>query len=210
MKSLRCALLVLCATLAPAAWGAAVTSPREHFGFTIGDDKQLATWTQTEAYFKQLAAESDRLKLVEIGTTEEGRTQYMLICSSPENLKNVERYRLEAQKLARAEELTDDEARAMAKAGKPIVWIDGGLHATETVGTHQLIETIWRFASRTDPETLRILDSVVILFANDNPDGQELVSSWYMRTRSRVATSSTSRGSTTNTSGTITTATSSC
>lgn len=181
MKAFRGALLVLVAALASAAWGAAVTSPREHFGFTIGDDKQLATWTQTEAYFKKLAAESDRLKLVEIGTTEEGRTQYMLVCSSPENLKNVERYRREAQKLARAEELTDDEARALAQAGKPIVWIDGGLHATETVGTHQLIETIWRFASGNDPETLRILDHVVILFANDNPDGQELVSSWYMR-----------------------------
>ncbi len=168
-----------------AAWVAtatfAVTSPKEHFGFNIGDDYHLATYSQTEAYFKRLAAESDRLKLVKIGLTEEGRTHYLLICSSPENLKNVERYRKDAQRLARAEDLTDDEARAMAKAGKPIVWIDGGLHATETVGAQQLIETLWLFASRTDPETLRILDNVVILFANDNPDGQELVSSWYMR-----------------------------
>ncbi len=181
-------LLALCvslllAPLAAAAVPAApkITSPQEHFGFAIGDDKQLATWTQTEAYFKKLAAESDRLKLVEIGTTEEGRKQYMLICSSPENLKNVERYRLNAQKLARAENLTDDEAHALALTSKPIVWIDGGLHATETVGTHQLIQTLYLFASRNDPETLRILDNVVILFANDNPDGQEIVSSWYMR-----------------------------
>ncbi len=181
-------LLALCASLilAPLALAAVpaaskITSPQEHFGFAIGDDKQLATWTQTEAYFKKLAAESDRLKLVEIGTTEEGRKQYMLICSSPENLRNVERYRLNAQKLARAEDLTDDEAHALAQTSKPIVWIDGGLHATETVGTHQLIQTLYLFASRNDPETLRILDNVVILFANDNPDGQEIVSSWYMR-----------------------------
>ena len=180
VQPLRFALRVLGVVLIPVA-GLAVTSPKEHFGFTIGDDRHLATWTQTEAYFKKLAAESDRLKLVEIGRTEEGRKQYMLICSSPANLQNVERYRLNAQKLARAEELTDEEARALSKDSKPIVWIDGGLHATETVGTHQLIETLWLFASRNDPETLRILDSVVILFANDNPDGQELVSSWYMR-----------------------------
>ena len=180
MNTFRGLRLSLLTALVPVALSA-ITSPREHFGFNIGDDRHLATYTQTEAYFKRLAAESDRLKLVEIGLTEEGRTQYMMICSSPENLKNVEHYRLNAQKLARAEDLTDEEARALSKASKPIVWIDGGLHATETVGTQQLIETLWVFASRTDPETLRILDNVVILFAIDNPDGQELVSSWYMR-----------------------------
>ena len=62
-----------------------------------------------------------------------------------------------------------------------MVWIDGGLHATETVGTHQLIETLWQLASREDAETVRILDEVVVLLVHANPDGQELMSSWYMR-----------------------------
>ena len=57
----------------------ALTSPKEHFGFAIGDDFHLATYTQTEAYFKKITAESDRLKLVDIGQTEEGRTQWMVI-----------------------------------------------------------------------------------------------------------------------------------
>ncbi len=52
-----------------------IPSPKEHFGFAIGDDYQLATYTQTEAYFKKLAATSDRVKLVDIGKTEEGHTQ---------------------------------------------------------------------------------------------------------------------------------------
>src|SRR5581483_2114850 len=84
-------------------------------------------------------------------------------------------------RLARAEDLDETQARALAAEGRAIVWIDGGLHATETVGAHQLIETIWTFASRNDPETLRILDQCIILFVHANPDGQELVSSWYMR-----------------------------
>jgi len=33
-----------------------IPTPKEHFGFNIGDDYQLATYTQTEAYFKKLAA----------------------------------------------------------------------------------------------------------------------------------------------------------
>lgn len=157
-----------------------IPTPKEHFGFEIGDNYMLATYTQTEAYFKKLAA-SDRVKLTSIGTTEEGRQQYMLIVTSPENHKKLDRYKDISVKMARAEGITDDQAKAMAAEGKAIVWIDGGLHATEVVGTHQLIQTLYKVVSSTDPETLRILDKVVILFVHANPDGQELVSSWYMR-----------------------------
>ncbi|HLL95664.1 MAG TPA: M14 metallopeptidase family protein [Spirosoma sp.] len=176
-KLLRLILPLLVCHLAQ---GQPVPSPKDHFGFYIGDDYQLATFTQTEAYFKKLA-QSERTKLVDIGPTEEGRRQFMLIVSSPENLKKLDRYKQISQQLARAEGLTDEQARALADEGKAVVWIDGGLHATETVGTMQLIETAWQLVTRTDPETRRILDNVIILLVHANPDGQELVSNWYMR-----------------------------
>ena len=159
---------------------AQIPTPKEYFGFNIGDDYNLATYTQTEAFIKKLAT-SDRTKLVDIGLTEEGRHQWQLIVSSPENIKKLDRYKEISVKMARAEGVTQDQAKAMATEGKTIVWIDGGLHATETVGTHQLIETMYQFVTRNDAETLRILDKVIILFTHANPDGQELVSSWYMR-----------------------------
>jgi hypothetical protein len=165
--------------LATAAQAQNVPSPKEHFGFNIGDDYQLANYTQTEAYFKKLSA-SPRTKLVDIGLTEEGRHQWMLIVSSPENIKNLDKYKDISRKLARAEGLTDEQAKALAAQGKAIVWIDGGLHATETVGTHQLIETAYELVSRTDAETMRILNDAVVLLVHANPDGQELVSNWYM------------------------------
>ena len=157
-----------------------VPTPKSHFGFNIGDDYQLANYTQTEAYFKKLAETSKRVKLVDIGKTEEGRSQYMLIVSSPENLKKLDRYKEISQQLAHAE-LTTEQAKALAQEGKAVVWIDGGLHANEVVGAHQLIQTAYEFASKTDPETMKILDNVIILFTHANPDGQELVSNWYMR-----------------------------
>lgn len=156
-------------------------SPKEHFGFNIGDDYKLATYTQTAAYFEKLAASSDRVKLTDIGLTEEGRHQYMLVISSPANITQIDHYKRISQQLARAEGLTSQQARALAGEGKAVVWIDGGLHANEVVGTHQLIETAWQLISRNDPETMRILDNVIILMTHANPDGQELVSNWYMR-----------------------------
>lgn len=157
-----------------------IPSPKQHFGFSIGDNYKLATYTQTEAYFKKVAASSSRVRLVDIGPTEEGRTQYMLVVSSPENLKKMARYKEIAQKLARADQLSAASAEALAIEGKAVVWIDGGLHATETVGSHQLIETLWQLVSRNDRETLRILDEVIVLLVHANPDGQELVANWYM------------------------------
>lgn len=157
-----------------------ITPPIAHFGFNIGDDYHLANFTQTESYFKKLAQESDRIQYTVIGKTEEGREQPMLIISSAENLKNLKQYQSIAQSLARAE-MNEAQARKLTEEGKAIVWIDGGLHSNETVGMHQLIEMAYLLASRQDPETLFILNNTIILLTHANPDGQELVSNWYMR-----------------------------
>ena len=158
-----------------------IPSPKSHFGFSIGDNYQLATFTQTELYLKKLAAVSKKMKLVTIGKTEEGRNQYMVIVSDPNNLAKLDKYQSISQRMARAEGLTDADAKTLATEGKAVVWIDGGLHATEVVGIHQWIESVYQLITRTDEETKRILQSTIILFVHANPDGQELVSNWYMR-----------------------------
>lgn len=158
-----------------------ITTPRQFFGFDIGDDYALANHTQLEAYWHTLDRESDRMVVVDIGRTAEGRTQWMAVVSSPENMVRLERYKAIARRLARAEGVTDAEARALASEGRAIVWIDGGLHADEVLGAQQLIEAVYQFVSRDDDETRRILDNVILLAADVNPDGHELVANWYMR-----------------------------
>jgi hypothetical protein len=157
-----------------------ITTPKQALGFNIGDDYQMASYSQLETYWKKLASESDRMKLVDIGLTAEGRHQWMAVVSSPANIKNLEHYRQISQRLAHAEGLTDESARALAREAKAVVWIDGGLHATETVGSQQEIEIVSQMVSRTDPETMRFLNDDVMLAVLANPDGQELVANWYM------------------------------
>jgi len=169
-----------------------VPSPKSHFGFNIGDNYQLATFTQTEAYLKKLAAVSKKVKLQVIGKTEEGRNHYMMIVSDPSNLANLEKYKTISQKLAHAEDISPAEAKQMANEGKAVVWIDGGLHATEVTGIHQWIESMYQLITRTDEETKRILKSTIILFVHANPDGQELVSNWYMRSSDTLKRSTSS------------------
>lgn len=157
-----------------------IPTPKSHFGFDIGEPYMLANFSQTESYFKKVAEISDRVQYTSIGKTEFGRDQPMLIITAPKNFEQLNRYKEISQKLGRAE-ITETEARALSKEGKPVVWIDGGLHANEVVGAQQLIETLYQLASKNDEETLRILDEVIILLVHVNPDGMEIMSDWYMR-----------------------------
>lgn len=158
-----------------------ITTPKAHLGHDVGEDYYLATYADMMGYWRVLDRESDRLALVDIGTTDEGRTQTMAIVTSPENHRRLEHYRGIAKRLALAEGLTDADARKLAEEGKAIVWIDGGLHASEVVGAQQLIETVYRLVSGTDAETRRFLNDVIVLCVPANPDGMDLVSGWYMR-----------------------------
>jgi hypothetical protein len=158
-----------------------LTTPKEALGFNFGDDYQLANYKQIEAYWRTLAKESDRIVLHDMGKTAEGRTQWMAIVTSPENQKKITHYQNISKRLGYAEGLTDEQAHALAKEGKAVVWIDGGLHATETLGAQQLGEMVYQMVSRTDEETMRFLNDCIILFVHANPDGNDLVADWYMR-----------------------------
>ena len=176
-------LLVFLLWLATLQAQTKLTTPREQFGFNIGDDYELVNYTQYVDYLKKLDGESERLTVEEIGRSSEGRPMYLAIITSPENQRKLARYKQISERLAHAEGLTDDQARALAEEGKAVVWIDGGLHATEVLGSQQLIENIYQLVSRTDAETRRFLNDVIILNCLVNPDGMELVSDWYMKER---------------------------
>ncbi len=172
---------VVLAFLLPAQAAAKLTSPKEQFGFAIGDDYQLVNYTQLLAYWKKLRAESDRMSLVDIGRSAEGRPIVMAVVTSPKNQGRLARYKDIAKRLALAKGLDDSAAHRLAAEGKSVVWIDGGLHATEILGSQQLIELVWQMVSRDDPETRRFLDDDILLAVPVNPDGLELVANWYMR-----------------------------
>ena len=67
----------------------ALTSPLSQFGHNIGDDYFLANYTQYVEYLQKLDRESDRMTVVDIGKTAEGRTEYTAIITSPENHKKL-------------------------------------------------------------------------------------------------------------------------
>src|SRR6266481_313983 len=81
-------------------FGAVIPTPKEHLGFTPGDDFKLADYNEITGYYQKLAKVSDRIRLVEFGKTSEGKPMFLAILSAPENLKNLEHFREINRKLA--------------------------------------------------------------------------------------------------------------
>jgi hypothetical protein len=158
---------------------AAPKSPEEIFGFKPGDDYKLVSYEQMEVYYRQLAAESDRVEIREIGETPLGRTLYVLTISSAENLGKQEQYRSISEQLARAR-VDSAAAERLASEGKAVVWIDGGLHATELAHGQMTSLLAHRVATEESAEMQAIRDNVIfLLMPVMNPDGLEIVRKWY-------------------------------
>ena len=105
----------------------------------------------------------------------------MALISSAENLVNVDRYREISLRLAHPEGLSDEVAAELAREGKAIVHIDGGLHASEVAHAQHTIQLAYDLVTGdADPEIAAILENVVlILWFSINPDGQNMVVNWY-------------------------------
>ena len=179
------ALILACGASVPAT--AQVPTPESVLGFQVGADFHLATYEQSLEYFRRLDAATDRLQLVEIGRTSEGRPWHIALISSADNLANVERYREIGVQLANPGDLTDEAAMQLADEGKAIVHIDGGLHASEVAHAQHTMQLAYDLVTGDDdPEIQDILDNVILLlWPSINPDGQTMVAEWY---RSNVGT----------------------
>jgi hypothetical protein len=168
----------------PALAGAqpSVPTPESVIGFAPCADYKLATYEVIADYFRKLDAASERMQLFEIGKTAEGRTQLMAIISSEANMKSLARYKEISQKLALARGLDDAQARALAKEGKAIVWIDFGLHSSEVAHGQTAPWMAWKAVTEETEEMRFIRDNVIfLLIPNMNPDGTTLVANWYMK-----------------------------
>jgi hypothetical protein len=162
-----------------------VPTPQSVIGWEPCADYKLATYEQIEDYFRKLAAAApNRMKLVEMGKTAEGRVQVMGIISSEQNIRQLDHYKAISRTLALGRDgdrlLTDGEARALAREGKAVVWIDFGLHSTEVAHGQTAPLVAFKAVSDDSDEMKAIRDNVIfILVANMNPDGTTMVASWY-------------------------------
>jgi hypothetical protein len=155
-------------------------TPLSVLGHKPGDDFYLATYEDSLGYFRKLAASSNRIKLVNVGKTTQGRDWFIAFISDPENLAQLDHYKDVSRRLAVARGISEEQARTMAHDTKPIIHIDGGLHASEVANHQHTIQLGYDLVAGEDSLTKEIRHNLIVeLWFSINPDGQSIVANWY-------------------------------
>lgn len=160
-----------------------IPQPKSLLGYEVG------TWhvshDQLVSYMYSLAAQSDRIHIENRGTTYENRPLLLLTITSPENHKKIE----EIKSNHRA--LTEPNADAIAIEDQPLVVYQGfSIHGNEPSGANAGLLLAYHLAASQAPETLKMLDELVILFdPSFNPDGLQRFSYWANTNKNQILTS---------------------
>ena len=115
-----------------------IPTPESFFGFVPGTDRKMIRWDRLCEYYNTLNSLSDRMVIEEAGLSSEGNRFIFIYVSSPENIKNLEKYREISEKLADPEGLSEDEISALCDEGKAVCMQQYGLHSNE-VGGPQMV-----------------------------------------------------------------------
>jgi hypothetical protein len=182
MKTNCLIALALVIATAPAARAAAIQTPSEFLGMTVGADRTVADYRQILAYFKALDAASPRVELEMLGKTTLGEDLFMAVISSETNIANKKRLQEIAKKIADPRGLSEEGAEALVREGKVFLLITCNIHSTEIGASQMAMEWAHALATAEDAETKRRLDEVVLLLLPSlNPDGQVMETEWYRK-----------------------------
>jgi hypothetical protein len=140
-----------------------VPTPLKFHGYIAGAEGKLTYAEDVYRYMRALEAASPRIKVFSIGKTEEGREFIAAAIASEETMANLDRYRDVTRRLADPRKVSDDEARSLIAAGKPIYYLTGAMHSTETGSPEMLMELAYRLVVEETPFIQSIRNNVITL-----------------------------------------------
>ena len=163
---------------------AEVPSPKSVLGFTPGDDRTIAGWSQITDYFERLDRASDRVLVQTLGQSTLKRPLIVAFISARENILALPKYKEIQQQLADPRKIpqTVERERLLAD-GKVVVAISCSIHSTEIVASQMSMQLAYELATAQDADTREILqNTIVMLIPSPNPDGIDIVANWYRKT----------------------------
>jgi hypothetical protein len=160
-----------------------IPSPTTVLGFTPGDDRTIADWTQITNYFTQLDKASDRVLVQTLGQSTLRRPLIVAIISARENILALDKYKGIQKQLADPRKVATATLRdQLIASGKTVVAISCSIHSTEIVASQMSMQLAYDLAAAQDADTREILqNTILLLIPSPNPDGVDIVANWYRK-----------------------------
>jgi hypothetical protein len=150
-----------------------IPAPEDVLGYRLGE--RYTSHRGISDYLAALAAAApDNIRIVDYGTTYEGRALRLAVVASAGNLRRLGEIKTNSRKLADPRSTTEKEAAALARSMPAIAWLSYGVHGNEASSPEAALNVLHMLLSPPGPETAGLLDSlVVVVDPLLNPDGHE-------------------------------------
>ena len=160
-----------------------VPSPLTFNGYIAGAEGHLTYAADVHRYMRALEAASPRVRVFSIGKSEEGREMILVAIANEETIAKLDRYREITRQLSDPRKISDEQAAALIKEGKPFYYVTGALHSPETGSPEMLMELAYRLAVEDTPYIRAIRDNIITLITPVlEVDGRErMVDLWRYR-----------------------------
>jgi len=149
-----------------------IQSPAEFLGYPAGD--QFTYYYRIVEYFRYVAQTSKNVKLVQYGTTNEGRPLLAAFIASDENINRLEEIRQNNLRLAG---LSSGQGSTDFPA---IVWLSYNIHGNEPSSSEAAMQMIYQLVDPSNAQTKTWLkNTVVVIDPCQNPDGRDRYVNFY-------------------------------
>ncbi|MCB9846830.1 MAG: peptidase [Phycisphaeraceae bacterium] len=149
-----------------------VPTPESILGFPQG--ARAATHAQIVECMTALAQWSNRVELVQMGETFEGRETIAVVISSPENIRRLDAIKANLARLADPRDEPESEIDALVDRLPAVAWFGCSIHGDETSPADGAVATAYHLAACLDRDVTDMLnDLVVVIDPMMNPDGRD-------------------------------------
>ncbi|HEV2801060.1 MAG TPA: M14 family zinc carboxypeptidase [Pyrinomonadaceae bacterium] len=157
----------------------AVPRPQTTTRFDVGDFH--TNYATMERVIERIAAAApDRVRLLDIGETNEHRSMHLVVISAPENLQRLDAIKAAIARLTDPRATSPQEAERIARETPLISFMSYTIHGNESASFEAMMQVVYQLAASNEQATLDILkNTVVVVNVCSNPDGHERFVTWY-------------------------------
>ncbi|MGB7924999.1 MAG: M14 family zinc carboxypeptidase, partial [Pyrinomonadaceae bacterium] len=155
-----------------------VPRPQKTLGYDVGDFH--TNYAMMERVVEKIAqAAPDRVRVMDMGETNEHRMMHVIAISAPENIARLAQIKAAMARLSDPRSITQQEAQQLVAELPVIVWLSYTIHGNESASFETMMQVVYQLAASNEPATLDMLKNAVALISVANPDGHERFVTWY-------------------------------
>jgi hypothetical protein len=156
-----------------------VPRPQSILRYDVGEFH--TNYAMMERVLEKIAqAAPDRVRVMDIGQTNEHRMMHLVAISAPENIQRLDEIKANIARLADPRKVSAEEAQRIVASQPLVVWLAYTIHGNESASFETMMQVVYQLAASNEPATLDILKNAVVLInVCENPDGHERFVTWY-------------------------------